>query len=254
MNIQDVLVLEWGFSPADYFETPVTISRSDYHIAIQDGKIEVRMEPAAYDRNPAIKDVIEDALNDRFRGVELLTHRGYTLSFAGRSRIYPDGHRVFFENLHETIVFRASADILVADKDGKVIHDSRQERIDKKTELADLAERHGTRDALARSLLSSYHAAVTDPNDELVYLYEIRDALAKRFSGGKQACSVLGLNGIRWKRLGRLADNEPVKQGRHRGKFPGGLRDATEPELKEAREIAQGLILAYLRHLDKRAT
>ena len=251
MNTQDVMVLEWTFSPPDYFEEPVSISRDDYQITIRDGKVEARMESVVYESIPALKDTIENALNQRFRAVELLTQRAYALSYARRLRLHPDGHKEFFITASDSIALRDSVDIRATDRNGNVVYDSRKERIKRQTELADLAEKHGSRDPLARSILASYHAAVEDPDNELVHLYEIRDALAKEFGGEKQACNELGIGrGIR-SELGRLADNEPIKQGRHRGKFAGKLRDATESELERGREIARNLVTAYLRFLER---
>lgn len=250
--MQDFIILEWTYSPPDYFEVPVAISRDDYQITIQDGKVEAKLESSDYDSDPSTKDIIEDALNHRFRGIQLLTHREYKLSYAGRYRMHPDGHRdVFLTVAPAKVKVRASlADIVIVHKDG-TLYDSRKERIDKETDLANLAEKHGTRDGLARSLLESYHASVSDPDNELVHLYEICDALVKGFGGETKALSALTLTKSKWSSLHRLANNEPLKQGRHRGKFTGKLRDATEAELKEARDIAQSFIIAYLRYLDQ---
>jgi hypothetical protein len=250
MTIQNIIVLQWTFSPPDYFEAPVLIHRDDYDITIIEGKIEARLEPRVYDGNPALKDIIEDALNDRFRGVQLISHGNYELSYAGRFRVHPDGHKEFFITMTEVVGISDKADI-VATHDGNIIFDSHKERIVKKAEIADLAEKYGNKDHLARSLLASYHAAVKDPDNELIYLYEIREALARELGGEDQTINKLRLSKVKWRTLGRLADNEPIKQGRHRGRFIGVLRDATEAELKEAREIAQNLILAYLQFLEK---
>jgi hypothetical protein len=99
-------------------------------------------------------------------------------------------------------------------------------------------------------MLKSYDDAVNDPGNELVHLYEIRDSTAKHFGGESIARNVLNISGSRWSKLGRLANDEPLKQGRHRGKNPGALRDATEEELREARKIARELVVAYLSYLE----
>ena len=88
-----------------------------------------------------------------------------------------------------------------------------------------------------------------DPNNELVHLYEIREALSTKFAGENAARSALGISSSQWARLGQLCNNEPLWQGRHRGKTGGALRDATEGELTEARGIARAMIEAYLQHL-----
>ena len=102
-------------------------------------------------------------------------------------------------------------------------------------------------------MLKSYNASVNDPNNELVHLYEIRETLSKKFGGETVTREALGISRNEWSRLGQLANKEPLKQGRHRGKDVGQLRDATEGELKEARTIARALIEAYLKYLDRQS-
>jgi hypothetical protein len=99
--------------------------------------------------------------------------------------------------------------------------------------------------------MKSYKAAVSDYSNELVHLYEICDALSKHFSGIKSAQTVLNLKKSDWSNLGKIANNEPLKQGRHRGKSIGELRDATEKELDDARNIAKKFVKAYLIYLKK---
>jgi hypothetical protein len=91
---------------------------------------------------------------------------------------------------------------------------------------------------------------VADPDNELVHLYEIRDALATKFGGEGAVRSALGIRSKEWSSLGQRANSEPLRQGRHRGTKVGGeLRDAVESELKDARGIARNMIEAYLYYL-----
>jgi len=99
-------------------------------------------------------------------------------------------------------------------------------------------------------MLRSYDASVRDPNNELVHLYEIRDALSAKFGGENSARTALAITSTQWSRLGQLCNQEPLRQGRHRGKTGEALRDANEGELAEARGIARAMIEAYLQHLD----
>ena len=101
-------------------------------------------------------------------------------------------------------------------------------------------------------MLRSYDAGVRDPTNELVHLYEIRDALSAKFGGESAARATLAITASQWSRLGQLCNNEPLCQGRHRGKTGEVLRDATEAELAEARGIARAMIEAYLQRIDTR--
>jgi hypothetical protein len=87
--------------------------------------------------------------------------------------------------------------------------------------------------------------AMDDPANELVYLYEVRDAAAKHFQKATLAQKALGLSKSDWSRLGGLANDLPLKEGRHRGRMAGSLRNATETELGEARGIARYVVESF---------
>jgi hypothetical protein len=91
---------------------------------------------------------------------------------------------------------------------------------------------------------------VRDPNNELVHLYEIRDALSVKFGGDNSARAAIAITASQWSRLGQLCNNDPLRQGRHRGKTGEALRDASEGELVEARGIVRAMIEAYLQYLE----
>ena len=84
---------------------------------------------------------------------------------------------------------------------------------------------------------------------EIIYL---SDALSLKFGGKKAVISALKtISQSDWSWFGNLCDEEPLRQGRHRGKKYSELRDATDDELSRARGIAQAMIEGYLRYLDK---
>jgi len=248
--MEDIVILEWTFAPPDYFEEPIYIKRDDYVMTIGKGRVEAQISPEIYDKETNMRDRLHNMLNDRFLGVQLFSHKPYELSKASMYCLHPDG-RKDITIFPEPLVIKVSMgepDIILEDKDGNVISDSRKERVEKKKEWAELAERY-CQDPLVVSMLQSYNNAVNDPDNELVHLYEIRDSIAKHFGGDSTAQRVLGFDRKQWSKLGKLANDEPLKQGRHRGKNPGALRDATEEELREARSIARDLFVAYLNYL-----
>lgn len=250
-------MLEWTFSPSDYFEEMIVIKYDSYTMTINNGKVEAWIDPAVYDQEHKIRDELHDALNDRFLGVQLLTHKPYKLSKASMYRLHPDGrkHHTVFPDPLVINVSVGTPDIVVKDKDGKIVSDSRHDRVEKKKELANLAEKYRSKDQVVASILTSYNMAVNDPDNELVHLYEIRDALSTKFGGENAVRNALAISSKAWSKLGQLANSEPLRQGRHRGtKVAGELRDATESELKEARGIAGKLIKAYLYYLEKQNT
>ena len=95
----------------------------------------------------------------------------------------------------------------------------------------------------------SYSRSVSDPSNELIHLYEIRDTLSQHYGGEQKARAALNINHAEWQRLGVLANVEPLEQGRHRGKTIGGHRSASSGELEEARSIVRNWIIAFAQTL-----
>lgn len=250
--MNQVVVLEWTFSPIDYFEQTVEVRRDDYILKIENGKAAARVDPRAYDADPNYRLALHEALNDRFLTVQVLTHRPYNLAKPAMYRVHPDGRKdvtLFAEPGHLRIT-GGSVDFSIKDKDGNVLADTRTDRIEKKEYFANLAEKYRDTDRVLSGLLNSYAAAVKDPDNELVHLYEVQEAVATKFGGVGAARTALGVSRASWSRLGQLAKDEPLKQGRHRGKKVGNLRDATEGELNEARSIARLVVESYLTWLN----
>src|SRR5262249_53923993 len=142
-------------------------------------------------------------------------------------------------------------DVLTRDQSGNVLRDTKRERIARRNQFAQSASAFITNPA-ASSMLRSYAAAVADPRNELVHLYEGGEALCGAF--GKGGCG----KGRTWVRspkrgtVGRLGERRALLGGRHRGWHIGKLRSATPEELAAARSIATEMIECYLSYLTAR--
>ena len=156
----------------------------------------------------------------------------------------------YARSTHVLTLSGGRVDITVTDASGKVVRDTKQERIEKKRELAELVAKYSSGEKVLNSMLKSYETSTSDANNELVHLYEIRESLSAAFGGESKARAILGASRANWSRLGQLCNDEPLRQGRHRGKNLDGLRDATEAELSEARNISRLVIEAYLQFRD----
>lgn len=247
------MLLEWQFTPPNYFEEEVSLQRPDYTLKIANGKVECELPTAVYESNPDVKDQIHRMVEDRFLGAQLVTHQPFDLSKPSVTRVNPDGSNHYFVEMHAAVVVSGTADVRVTDAQGNVLSDSRQERIDYRRRLGDEVEKYRNQDVALSAAMASYSESVRDPNNELVHLYEVRDAFAKRFGGEDRARAALSISKQQWSRLGDLCNNQPLKQGRHRGKDLGALRDATSAEIFEAREIARQMIESYLLFLHSTA-
>lgn len=100
-------------------------------------------------------------------------------------------------------------------------------------------------------MLKSYSSSVSDPDNELVHLYEIRDAASTIFGSENNARSKLGITNKEWSDFGLIANKRPLLQGRHRGSNAGALRQADADELETVRKIASKIVENYMIHLEK---
>jgi hypothetical protein len=230
--------IEWMYRPHDLFEAQYRCVTPDWELLFEGGRavatLRVPQDPIDAGLEDRIRDQIERVLLVR----QLQVHR--TCQIEGpRTYQHAEGRKHVAIRVGSAVLTSSAGhvDVIATDSTGKVVRDSRAERIAAhESMLQSLVGRAGS-SSLLRSLLESYSRAVSDPANELVHLYEIRDALSKHFGGGEGARRALGISKAEWQRLGSLANAEPLEQGRHRGKHPDGRRSATQAELHEVRQI-----------------
>ena len=239
------LTLEWSYTPGDFFELPVDYNAPNYTVHVENGRA---IATFVTDQLDSTLPEVHKQLAARFLGAQMVQNRPFQLSNYSIARTRPDGTAVIGVSVHETLHLRATLDLVVRDAVGNVKSDTKADRIKATAELAELAAKH-IHDPVAAALLKSYDAAINDPSNELTHLYEIRDAFSKKFGGDEGARSTLGIRRNEWSRFGKLANDDPLYEGRHRGQNVGQLRHATESELDEVRGIARTMILAYLKFL-----
>jgi hypothetical protein len=242
----DTLTLEWSYTPADFFEAPVDYTEPNYTVHIEDGRA---VATFTCDQPDSAFPEVQKEVESRFLGAQPHRNKPFQLSGYNTRRTRPDGSAVVGISANLTLhAVVGAVDVIVRDAAGNVKSDSKADRIRATNEFGQLASRHRN-DSVAEALLKSYNAAITDPPNELTHLYEIRDALSERFGDETKARTDLAITKSQWSRFGRLANDMPLLEGRHRGQNVGQLRHATYSELDEARRIAKGMIQAYLRYL-----
>jgi hypothetical protein len=259
-----VVVLEWKYSPADYLGFPFEIKQNDYTITAADGKAEAKVNSVAYEANSSMRSELNDVLESAFLGAQLSNDKTYNLSRPAWTRTeHADGHKDYILEAESGSfkITMGSAVLSKCDKDGNVIVDLETRRTNK---YIDLIHKHHNDEVLIK-LLKSRNASMNDSDNELTHLYEIYDALSRKFRGNKTADSRVAISTLgkyqnvppknwedKWKEFTRLCNDAPLKQGRHRGKHET-LRDATDAELFEVRGTAKAIIETYLRYLDAAA-
>ena len=240
---RDRTELEWKYKPRDFFEAPHEYAESDFELRIDSGRaIAILTTPA--DLETHVRSFVKNIFSVR----QLQVHRSYTLEGPTIST-YSSGHKNVTVEVGSAVMALTSGrvDFKIQDSAGNVIRDSKAERIADDTSLLNLLAPKLEQSAKLRGLVASYSKAVADPADELIHLYEIRDAISHHYGNEHTARQTLGISKSDWQRLGFLANAEPLEQSRHRGKHSHGRRPATEAELDEARRLAREWIIAFAR-------
>lgn len=243
---------EWKYTPENYFEEPILIKEDGYEISICDGIAFAKIDPSFHSQNPEIKEYLTRFIESELQAIQIMSHRDFTLSKPSRNDLRSDGTKNIFLEV-EPIKIKVSVgpvDLVVRDKDGNIVSDTKQERLDKQKWFSETVAKYRDLDGTLNQMLKSYHMAVKDPKNELVHLYEIRDSLSSRFGNKKNAMKHLCISNKEWDIMGNLANLQPLEEGRHRGKAAGSLRPAENHELEKARKSASNMVEKYLIFLD----
>ena len=228
------IVAEWNYEPKDYFEDTFIIEYDNCTIEIKSGIAKAQISPIHIDNADEIINKLNQDLESRFLAVQVMTHQKFKLCKPSRYDLRKDGTK----------------HIIRDDKDGNLISDTKQERIDKKKWFSETSAKYRCKNHTLNQMLNSYSSSVSDPNNELVHLYEIRDAVSKEFGGESNSRSKLDITKNEWSDFGLIANKKPLLQGRHRGNNAGALREAEVSELGTVRKIASKMVENYLIYLE----
>lgn len=247
--------IEWRYTPKTYFEDPYSTDFEGVPLIIENGQVLAELDGDQYDREPEIRERLGRHIRALFEGVRLQSHEDFELLGGAVYSEHPDGRTdvIIFPKPAGVVAAVGSLDIKVTDKEGNVVVDTMKDRIDEKRNFAEMVASFRGKDEVLDSMLNSYANSVKDPGNELIHLYEIREALSAKFGGEAQAKTTLKISRSRWSEIGRLANDAPLAQGRHRGMHPSELTSASKQELTTARAIAKEMILSYLQHLREKS-
>lgn len=245
--------LEWKYTPLNFFEEPINITLEGIILTIENGKAFAQITIDQLNENSDIKSNLHRIVESKFQAIQMFNHKKFELSQPSRIDIKENGGKNYY--LHcEPAVYKTtmgSVDFVVKDKYGNIKSDTKKDRIEKQDRILSLISKHIELDSTLSGLISSYNMSVKDPYNELVHLYEIRDALLARFGSKKTAMKSLNITNSQWNDIGFIANELPLKQGRHRGKMLGKLREADSSELEKSRKSAVDLIEKYLEYIEE---
>jgi len=244
----------WTYTPTDYFENEILLEEAGYSIKIKEGNIELVVNEEENENVSETHSKYSDMVESFFMAELLGERRFYELKVSSLKAENEDGSITKYikpKSINVTFSFGTSVAFTIMDKDGNIIKDSEEEKQKKQIELLKKLQNALNRDEIVKGLIDSYKSSISDPNNELVHLYEIRDALHSYFGSHGKAIKDLSITAKEWNDLGRVCNGLPLNQGRHRGQNLGHLRDASKEELEKARTIAIKMIESFIDYLNK---
>ena len=248
--MEELVIIEWSFSPEDYIEHKNKGGNID--IEISKGKVKVTLPFSEYNADKNIREKLHNRVKAFFDAMMISKREPYTLSKPSTmERLSPDGNKHYTTFLETGHFVLTGGEFYSVHKDaaGNIIRDTKAEKKQAQLELSKLSAKHAD-DLTVSKLLQAYTASISDPANEFVHLYEIKDSLKTRFGKKSNVRKILGISDGDWTLIGKLSNDASIRQGRHRGNRQGDLRDATNDELAIARQTAKNMILAYLRYID----
>lgn len=240
-------ILEWSYLPKSFFETTCKLNIADGSVVIDDGLVRGEFKGSNYDLGSDFRDAVHDTLALVFQAQQVQSHQEFTLSSPAMLREYPEGRRdiTVFAELFRLELSMGRGDFLLKDASGDVTQDTKAERLAKQDALRSDILYLSPTDLPIKRMLQSFQNALADKDNLFIHLYEVRESLISEFGGHGPAKSAVGVSSSDWAKFGRLSNNEPVLEGRHRGNHDN-LRSATDEEKKWALCFAQDLIQSYV--------
>jgi hypothetical protein len=253
MSPVEYIELEWKYSPLNFLEEEMKLEYEGISLILNDGVGVAKITPEKFKQNLTIQEELHNLVESRFHAVQIFNHKAFELTLPSRTDSKENGGKNYYLQF-EPMVCKTTmgpVDIVMKDRDGNVKLDTKRDRIGKQSRYAELISQHIASDLTLSRLISSYNMSVKDPDNELVHLYEIRDALHARFGSQKSAKKSLNITKSQWDEISFIANKLPLKQGRHRGQMGGELREANSSELAKGRKSAVSLIEKYLEYIEE---
>jgi hypothetical protein len=212
----------WGVKLVIPGQWCATLKHDGFDVEIAADWIEVRKEQDG--ERDAQQRHAETIVEGIIRKIGLAEKLRFTAILGSVSRFDPQSDRrdtnVF---LSDSLVLKASlhADVVVASANGRIVADSRKERM---TELLKFVDACAADETLRRmsDYMLEYH---DDPGKKLAPLFDIIELAAEVFGHEHRAATSLGVDLQRMKDATNVMNDASIRSGRHRGQELGCQRD-----------------------------
>lgn len=250
-NSDSKTIIEWSYTPANFFEEPSDFSINDGTVSIDNGLVKGIFDGSYYELKRDFRDKMHDELLGRFKAQQVMTQKIFDLSEGRMTRKWKNGRQdaIGFPDSLEIKMGVGNADFITKDKDGKIIRDSRKERLNEQVLFRERVAKLLPNSPTLRRLLDSYNNGLRDEKNILVHLYEISDLLKKYFFGKDKAINALNLSKTRWSNFDNIT-NGPYTQSRHRGKHDE-LKPITNEETRKIKEFSKLMIMRFVDYVER---
>lgn len=240
----------WEFKPLGYFKEPFTQTVLRHSLNFEEEKVWSHLPPETEISRGGTIDELTDRLRSIYKLVEVETRRKVEVPEPQIVRRLCSGRANY--------VLRVEGGSVTVIGTGARLYTGTPEEIERKKakerarrlRMAEQGASLGHDDPLLQRALTSFHTALRDAANEFIHLYDIREALKTFFGGDKETRDALGITKAEWNEFGKISNDEPIRQGRHRGKHYDVLRDATDDERLRARKFIRLLIGKYIGWLE----
>lgn len=245
------VILKWTYLPKDFFDNEVRFENSDYLIIVDNGIVNLSIKDSRLFSDSSHQKYF-DTIESFFISRMLQKRKTYEIKKGEKIIHREDGHsEIIIEIAPAKLELSFSTEIRVIkrDKDGNIIYDSREDDEKELYDMADKIQAFNKSHPTLNQMIKSYQQSLADPENELVYLYEILDAVKLFFNGKESALRKLKFTKSEWAELSKICNTLPLKQSRHRGQMIGKPAIHDQGELDKARGISKRLILAFIEFL-----
>jgi hypothetical protein len=239
--------IAYRYEPASFFDEVTSLVIDAGSIIFDSGAATVTLSTATDRVAREMVDAVTLSVRAALQPRQLVNRALFTLRAPSVTQVQANGSvdAMVIPGTGNAVAAGGALSVTVTAPDGTVTYDGTAARFGRGRDLVNSISVKLGRPATLNRMLESFSASIADSDNELVHLYDIRDAIGEHYGGANAARTALGIPSSDWSTLGRIANQEPVRQGRHRGQHLNGLRDASTEELACARAIAQAIIAAF---------
>lgn len=247
MTSGDQTILQWTYKPERFFEDGCTVEISGGKVLIENGRATGHFDGRHYADGREFRENVHASLQQIFAAQQVQVHEAFVLNSPGMVLRHADGREsvaLFAEPLVLTVTL-GTPDLVVRDASGKIVSDTKANRLRRQERFREKVVCLVPGDISLKRMLQSFQNAVADRDNLLIHLFEIRETLEVAFGGARQARDATKVSAAEWSKFGRIANDEPLFEGRHRGRC-ATLRPATKEEVKWTLNFGQRLIEGYV--------